>query len=234
MSYQHPELDVLHMADMVEDIRAVSNLMGAYTFLNCYKLHKRAFQDWSENEPTLTLNNGRYVGYEAVKAFFVDYNEAQTRWANEIMRKLYPEELGGKSDEEIWAVGSNTVLTFTTPIVEIAFDGKTAKGYWYIFGETTEVYSEGPKAAWKFGRCAVDFIKENGKWKFWHMTVFTDIEAPLGSNWGSSEMYPHEGVEIPAPTEPGTVYQSYGADYVSTINPPYPEPYDTFVNTFSY
>ena len=234
MAYQHPELDVLHMADVVEDIRAVSNLMGALTFLNCYKRHRRAFQDWSENEPTLTLNNGKYVGYEAVKSFFVDYNEAQTKWANQVMRDLFPEELGGKSDEEIWAVGSNTVLTFTTPIVEIAFDGKTAKGLWYIFGETTEVYSEGPKAAWNFGRCAVDFIKEDGQWKIWHMTVFTDIESPVKQNWGSSTMYAHEGVEIPAPTEAGEFYQGYGAEYVSTLNPPYPEPYDTFANTFSY
>lgn len=84
----------------------------------------------------------------------MDYNNEQTKWANEVMRGLYPEELGGKSDEEIWAVGSNTVLTMTTPIIEVAFDGQTAKGMWYVFGETTEVYSKGPKAAWNFGKCS--------------------------------------------------------------------------------
>ena len=122
--YKHPPLDLLHMADVVEDTTAIANIMGAFTFLNCYKQHKRQFENWSHNEPTLTLNGGKYVGYEAVKEFFVDYNEAQTRWANETMRKLFPEELGGKSDEEIWAVGSNTVLTMTTPIIEVAFDGR--------------------------------------------------------------------------------------------------------------
>ena len=113
--YKHPTLDLLHMADVVEDTTAIANIMGAFTFLNCYKQHKRQFENWSHNEPTITLNDGKYVGYEAVKAFFVDYHEAQTRWANETMRKLFPEELGGKSDEEIWAVGSNTVLNCTTP-----------------------------------------------------------------------------------------------------------------------
>ncbi len=234
MSYKHPPLDVMHMADVVEDTTAIANIMGAYTFLTCYKQHQRQFESWSKNEPTITLNTGKYVGYEAVKGFFVDYNQEQTKWANEVMRKLYPEDLGGKSDEEIWAVGSNTVLTFTTPIIEVAFDGQTAKGLWYVYGTTTEVYSKGPKAAWNFGKCAVDFIKEDGVWKIWHMTMFTDIECPLGQNWGSAKMYEHEGVEAPKPTEAGEFYKSFGEDYVFAIKPEMPEPYDTFANTFSY
>ena len=31
MSYQHPEMDILQMADMVEDIHSVTNLMGKCT-----------------------------------------------------------------------------------------------------------------------------------------------------------------------------------------------------------
>ena len=232
--YKHPPLDLLHMADVVEDTTAIANIMGAFTFLNCYKQHKRQFENWSHNEPTITLNDGKYVGYEAVKAFFVDYHEAQTRWANETMRKLFPEELGDKSDEEIWAVGSNTVLNFTTPLIEVAFDGQTAKGMWYVYGSTTEVYSTGPKAAWNFGRCAVDFVKEDGVWKILHMTMFTDIQCPVGGNWGKDKMYPHEGVEIPEPTVKEHYYTGYGEDFLSLVEPPLPEPYDTFANTFSY
>ena len=234
MSYKHPPLDVLHMADVVEDTTAIANLMGAYTFLTCYKQHEREFQSWSKNEPPITLNHGNYVGYEAVKGFFVDYNKEQTKWANEVMRKLYPEELGGKSDEELWAVGSNTVLNFTTPLIEVAFDGKTAKGMWYVYGSTTEVYSDGPKAAWNFGRCAVDFIKEDGQWKIWHMIMFTDIECPLGGNWGRDKMYPHEGVAIPEPTESREFYHGYDENFVSLVAPELPEAYDAFANTFSY
>lgn len=232
--YKHPPLDVMHMADVVEDTTAISNIMGRFTFLNCYKQNARQFAEWSKNEPTLTVNNGKFIGYEAVKSFMVDYNEAQTKWANEVMRKLHPEELGGKSDEEIWAVGSNTVLNFTTPIIEVAFDGKTAKGMWYIYGATTEVYSTGPKAAWNFGKCAVDFIKEDGAWKIWHMIIFTDIECPLGQNWGTAKMYEHEGVALPEPTEKKQNYITFGEDYIFEIKPEMPEPYDTFANTFSY
>ena len=234
MAYKHPPMDILHMADVVEDTAAIANIMGSFTFLNCYKLHERQFQDWSKNEPTLTLNGGKYVGYEAVKGFMVDYNKEQTKWANQVMRGLYPQELGNLSDEELWAVGSNTVLTMTTPLIEVAYDGQTAKGIWYVYGSTTEVYSAGPKAAWNFGRCAVDFIKEDGRWKIWHMIMFTDIECPLGGNWGRDKMYEHEGVAIPEPTIKEDFYQSYSNDFVSLVAPQLPEPYDTFANTFSY
>ena len=50
--YKHPPLSVLHMADVVEDTTAIANIMGAFTFLNCYKQHKRQFENWSKNEPT--------------------------------------------------------------------------------------------------------------------------------------------------------------------------------------
>ena len=194
--YKHPPLDVLHMADVVEDTTKIANIMGAYTFLTCYRQFDRQFESWSKNEPTLTLNNGKYVGYEAVKGFFVDYNNEQTKWANEVMRGLYPEELGGKSDEEIWAVGSNTVLTMTSPIIEVAFDGQTAKGLWYVFGETTEVYSKGPKAAWNFGKCAVDFIKEDGQWKIWRVVEAPDIIVTPGDAVANQSVFWEEGANL--------------------------------------
>lgn len=235
MAYKHPPLTLLQMADIVEDTRIIENIMGNYTFLTCYKRQSDHFEKfWTKNEPVITLNNGKYVGYDAVKAFFVDYNNEQTKWANEVMRGLYPEELAGKSDEEIWGVGSNTVLNFTTPLIEVAFDGKTAKGIWYVFGATTEVYSDGPKAAWNFGRCAVDFVKEDGKWKVWHMLMATDFECPIGGNWGRDKMPARDGAAIPAPTETGEFYKSYSAEFVSIVNPRLPEPYPTFSETFSY
>lgn len=235
MAYKHPPLSSLQMADIVESTRKIENIMGEYTFLTCYKRYDTHFEKyWTKNDPVITLNDAKYIGYEAVRGFFVDYNNEQTKWANEVMRGLYPDELAGKSDEEIWGVGTNTVLNFTTPLIEIAYDGKTAKGLWYVFGATTEIYSDGPKAAWQFGRCGVDFVCEDGQWKIWHMQMATDIEAPVGGSLAAGLMPKKEGPAAPAPSETGEYYKSYSADFVSVVNPPLPEPYPTFSDTFSY
>ena len=45
---------------------------------------------------------------------------------------------------------------------------------------------------------------------------------------------PHEGVEIPEPTVKQHYYTGYGENFLSLVEPPLPEPYDTFANTFSY
>lgn len=235
MAYKHPGLSVEQMAFVVEATREIERIMGKYTFLTCYKRHDEFFEKWwTVNDPVITLNDRKYIGYEAVKAYFCDYNMEQTKWANEVMRKLYPEELGGKSDEEIWGVGSNTVLTFTTPVIEIAYDGKTAKGLWYIMGAETEVYSTGPKANWYFGRCAVDFVNEDGCWKIWHMQVATDFQTPLGGNWGDVSTVERDGIALPAASETGEYYPGFTPNFVSKVDPPMPEPYATFSETFSY
>ena len=76
MSYKHPPLTVLHMADVVEDTTAIANLMGAFTFLTCYKQHARQFESWSKNNPTLTLNDGKYEGYEGELRIIADLQQA--------------------------------------------------------------------------------------------------------------------------------------------------------------
>ena len=119
-------------------------------------------------------------------------------------------------------------------MIEVADDLQTAKGLWVVRGMVEKVTTSGPISYWDFSYWAVDFILEAGAWKIWHMTMFTDIQCPVGGNWGKDTMYPHEGVEIPEPTVKEHQYTGYGEDFISMVAPRLPEPYDTFANTFSY
>jgi hypothetical protein len=48
--------------------------------------------------------------------------------------------------------------TLTTPIIEVAGDGKTAKGMWYSPGQVTEVGQDGkPMAMWMWEKYGADF-----------------------------------------------------------------------------
>lgn len=90
----------------------------------------------------------------------------------------------------------------TTPVIEVAGDGQTAKGLWIVNGlESGLVAPEYAKnmPAWMFEKemvqgkkvwmhnvylkYGVDFIKQDGKWKIWHFHCFEIARAPYGMGW---------------------------------------------------
>ncbi len=75
--------------------------------------------------------------------------------------------------------------TITSGVVEIAADRQTAKGVWYTPGLGGKIPGEGkPNAGWMWEKYGVDFVREDGQWKVWHMKVYTDWAAPLGGTIG--------------------------------------------------
>jgi len=84
--------------------------------------------------------------------------------------------------------------TITTPVVEIAEDRKTAKGIWYTPGIVGSYSSDGTNSSqWMWEKYGVDFVMENGKWKVWHMKVYTDFSTPVGSAIGTQGGAPGGG-----------------------------------------
>ena len=236
MSYKEPTWTPEQLADRVEDLRAIQNVMGKQTFLMCYKRWDEIWETlWCKKapDPSLALNEGKYVGYDAVKSYVVDYQEALVKKADEVMRAKYP-ELADKTAEETWGVGSNSVMNNDTCILELADDGQTAKGIWYSKGELTEVTDDGPAAFWYFGRYGVDFVKEDGAWKIWHEQMFTDAITPAGKPFAQSTFPRVSGVEQPPFTVDEVQFLPIAADVQTQAVPAMPEPYDTFANTFSY
>jgi len=76
--------------------------------------------------------------------------------------------------------------TITTPVVEIAEDRQTAKGIWYTPGIVGSYGSDGSNnSQWMWEKYGVDFVRENGKWKVWHMKVYTDFSSPIGEAIGT-------------------------------------------------
>lgn len=231
------QLTPLQMIEKVEDARAVENLMGKLMFLMCYRRHGDAWNTLfsTAEDVTLTLNNGKFIGREAVKSWFVDYQDAISAKANSLMRERYPEELGKLPESETWGAGYNSMSNATTPIVEIAADRKTAKGVWYNYGEMTEVNDTSVAAFWHMGRFAADFLNEDGQWKIWHLQMFDDFITPVGKKYGTpTGQITVSGVEAPAFTVEEEFFHVHDKDRTSPRKPEMPVPYGTFAETFSY
>ncbi|KAK8084111.1 hypothetical protein PG996_002892 [Apiospora saccharicola] len=92
----------------------------------------------------------------------------------------------------------------TTPTIEVAEDGETAKGFWLMAGlesgvtepenvgampeclyEPVEKNVQGKRvwAHWVWCQYALDFLKQDGEWKIWHFRCLEVSRAPFSENW---------------------------------------------------
>jgi len=138
---------------------------------------------------------------------------------------------------KMWPVpnpGHMPVHLMSNPIIEIAGDGKTAKGVWMACGMVAMKDPEKGKPAgyWEWNRYAIDFIKEEGKWKLWHHHVYPLLWIGWDDKW-EHQFKPnyrphHEMPEEFRPNHPSTSPAiGYDPDNELPFIPP-PEPYETF------
>lgn len=236
-------LRVEQMVDRWEAQRQIKNLMGKYS--NCIILNRetdifRLF--WSAAEDiALGFNDGWYRGQSAVKSYYDACRERNVLVAK-LMQKSFPNLLGDKSDEELYGIGPFRVMPMAAPIIEIAGDGKTAKGLWASLGSYNDVEACGPLSHWAFGFFAVDFIYEADTWKIWHLQYVKDIDSVCGESWGKpaqprqelETFAPLNDFKYPAFTEKREGFPLYTPLRAHMEAPRIPEPYETFADTFSY
>ena len=121
----------------------------------------------------------------------------------------------------------------STGLVELAGDGKTAKGLWYCIGQETVP----GKATWITGKVAMDFIKEGDEWKIWHVVEANDLSCGAGEFYSAGSPY------WDPETDP--VVKAFGTPDVPVLThdpnfnwwddyPAMPEPYETFCDCISY
>lgn len=226
-----------------EDARAIKNVMGRMSADYVVKKEKKMFvRYWSTRKDVcLGVNEGWYDGHEAVKSYY-DALDRLITLQSKVIAKAFPKELGDKSEAELYGVGTMDYKPIDTPVIEIAADGKTAKGLWTIRGGHAKITTSGPVAYWEWGWFAVDFVKEGDDWKIWHMKYLTEIMRPCSSKWYGE---PKKYAEIPEfaemasfqmtpPNKPCTLREEYGVNRKFTPSPRVPEPYETFDETFTY
>mgnify|MGYP002627397649 CR=1 FL=1 len=187
-------------------------------------------------EPRFSQNNGSFTGYAALAEHYAHSEEERKARYDRLLEKLEPEFVG-QSDEVRYGTMTLSLQTLSTPLVELAGDGRTAKGLWTVTAQVTALDDKGPVGLWAYGKLAADFVLEDGAWKIWHMQALTDFVTPAGEAFDpalGAAIYP-AGLGIDkTPTEPGDLYAWYSQDRPARLTPRMPEPYETFADTFSY
>jgi len=71
--------------------------------------------------------------------------------------------------------GGFTMHMAVAPIIEIAKDGKTAQSIWFSPGCAGNL--------WIWGVYMVDYVREDGEWRFWHMNFSPFFRTPYDKGW---------------------------------------------------
>ena len=226
-----------------EERREIKNLMGRYAVSFLLKKEKSMFEDfWSCREDVcMGLNDGWYVGREAIAAWFAAIDRA-TALKAELLKADLPDKLADQDLKDLYGIGDFDVKPLGTPVIELADDLKTAKGLWYSQGSKADVEACGPVSYWTFGVFAVDFVCEDGTWKIWHLQYLEQIKTLCGQSWAEPNTpFPEldafaalKDCRLPEPSVKEVLMEYYDPKKPMARLPLPPTPYDTFANTFTY
>ena len=228
------------MVQRLNDIHDIQNVMSLHEYYHTAGMHKEEVEEiWAQNTPGVSWESGdlgRFEGIEAIRSIYVDGKEMVGKANLKEMRDLYPEI---EDDPRNKHIGTMNVHMLTTPMIEVAGDGKTAKGIWMSPGYVTQLRGGKLTACWMWEKYAVDFVKEDGKWKIWHFHIYTDFQTPYEKSWVETSLEPKFPPAFPPgfpkSNKPMTVdYPPYSPFTVPKNEPRPPVPYETFVDTFSY
>lgn len=155
---------------ILEDTEEIKKLQRAYGF---YLQHWMAediidcFADGPDTELSVAL--GHYIGKESIRDFF-----HHGRKNVEIKREENPEFL-------------HQVMQLSG-IVHVAQDGLTALGRWYGFGASALLNPDNKvMPGWMDGVYEVDYVKQDGRWRFKKVHWCMIFNAPWSESFVSSE-----------------------------------------------
>ncbi len=207
---------LLHQAKRLEALQEIRNLMGRYSYLHSAFRNKEYAELWAKrDDDRLVMPFGKFVGWEAVRHCYVDLHGERSNPAD-------LDELRGLM----------MIHLMNTEIIEVAADGKTAKGVWLSPGTETAPQTGKEKGAWCWGKYEVEFIKEDGTWKFWHMILYPLFLSPYNRSWGQpapEKMLGQIQLEDPMCQPLDAPMWEYGPDAEYPYDEPaMPDPYDHY------
>ena len=237
------EFTPMELLERLEWRREIRNVMGRISHDYAIKQEAQVYDRYfsRREDVCLGLNNGYYKGAAAVKGYYDALGE-EIRLSSALIAKMFPQELEGKTEDELYGVGMISYLPFESQVIEIADDGQTAKGIWNVRGSTSRLTAAGPVANWIFGWAAVDFVLEDGEWKILNLLLLYNVDHQCGVGFTEPEKVfepvpefaPMADFHLPEPNVPMTVMETFRPDRPRTRSPRCPEPYATFADTFSY
>lgn len=188
----------------LKDVHEIQNLQGRYNHYMLSGSYDKILDMFAQKNPNIIMelaDSGEYYGIEGAKKLF---------------------GILGEKYEFPGALGLHMLMT---PVIEVSKDGKTAKGMWHSFGCNTIKEGNTIKAMWQAGKYNIEFVKEDGYWKYLVFKWYVIFRTPYEEGWVKtpiiSGLHQEDGPDI------GPLYAPYDPAKPSKFLPLPPEPDET-------
>lgn len=198
MTEQELEANIRHLQDYWD----ICNMQGRYNHYLLSGRFDKIIDMFAKKDRNLIIelaDSGEYHGIEGVKKVFSTVHE----------KYGFPGSLG--------------LHVLATPVVEVSKDGQTARGMWHSFGCNTYKGEFGLFAMWQAGKYDLEFVKEDGEWKYRVFKWYVIFRTPYEDGWVKRPLIGGLHKEDGPPI--GSLYEPYDPAKAGQFLPLPPEPY---------
>ena len=156
---------LLHEMTREDDYIEIQNLMNRYASYHYYAEHAKTYDFFALDDERTTAelgSTGVYKGRTKIYQMFQIYHDYNNQPDTAHLHPL------------------------NSPLVCVAGDGKTAKGYWFTNGlEVLPAPAEGrpPLSMWFLDAYGMEFVKTEEGWKWLHFHMLDDVKAIFPISW---------------------------------------------------
>ncbi len=193
------------------DTIEIRNLMGRFSIYYTAGRYSELIDFFTKSDAAYLQRDdiGVYEGRESVKAYF-----------DQLQADSMP--------------GAFRQLSLSSEIIEIAGDGQTAQGTWFLMAAEAIKDPANPDTPatdmWMYDKLAVEFLREGGKWVILRYTHSEEVRMLYHVSFGEyavDPVYPEFDV-FAKPDRPSIIHNPFRADRPSMKNLTTPEPYGIY------
>ena len=194
--------------------RTCENMMGRFCFYQAACRFDDILAMWSDApDARIELPWGVYDGKEGVARYFREERPAH-------------DDLEARK-------GFLDLQALNGRMMEVAEDNQTARAIWFTIGSLTEMKDGKPDCQWNWVKIAVDFRKEDGVWKLWHMAFHPIMHTNVNVTWTENEKLTVEKLmqdpHTPDRKPTARSLWSYSIENIYPLgHPSLPKPYSNF------
>lgn len=131
------------------------------------------------------------------------------------------------SDRKSRSPGNLALHMTVNPVIEMNKAGTRARGIWHSHGFCSFVGGGAFKQFLCLGKYDMEYVKEDGQWKFFKFAYRLTFMCPYEKGWVEEPVAASiAGNPDNIPDKPTTYFMPYSRYRINLMQPPPPEPYD--------